>query len=248
MISLIEPQWPIPKNVKAFSTTRLGGVSSGRYDSLNLGDHVDDLPQNVSQNRRLLKDAGRLPQEPVWLQQVHGTEVIDLNGQPIENRRFDAAYSRTEQQICTVMTADCLPVLFCSQQGDEVAAAHAGWRGLCDGILENTVCYFQAKREHILVWLGPAIGPTRFEVGEEVRQAFVAKDIQASSAFLPQNNDKYLADIYLLARLRLTSIGIKPENIYGGHFCTVTESERFFSYRRDKQTGRMASLIWLEHR
>lgn len=244
MISLIQPNWPAPKNIKAYSTTRSGGVSSGAYSSLNLGDHVNDLPDNVLKNRALLRQHTQLPQEPVWLAQVHSTDVVTLNGQPLANNRADAAYSTMTSQICTVMTADCLPVLFCSVAGDEVAAAHAGWRGLCDGVLEETVKHFVTPTHHIMAWLGPAIGPAQFEVGDDVRQAFLQHDSNADSAFKPYKPGKYLADIYQLARQRLTALSITQ--IYGGDFCTFTESEQFFSYRRDKVTGRMASLIWIE--
>lgn len=245
MTSLIIPDWPAPEGVNAYSTTRNGGVSSGAYSSLNLGDHVSDALENVEQNRRLLIQQAKLPQEPAWLQQVHGTEVAVLDTHPLVDNRADAAYSKVNGRVCAIMTADCLPVLFCSSNGDEVAAAHAGWRGLCQGVLENTAAKFNAKPEQILAWLGPAIGPERFEVGPEVRDAFMAKDPQAADAFVP-HNQKYLANIYLLAKQRLTALGITK--IYGGDFCTVTEQERFFSYRRDGETGRMASLIWINDR
>lgn len=244
MISLIQPNWPAPKTIKAYSTTRSGGVSSGAYSSLNLGDHVNDLPDNVLKNRALLREYAQLPQEPAWLEQVHSTDVVTLNGQPLTNNRADAAYSTMTNQICTVMTADCLPVLFCSVAGDEVAAAHAGWRGLCDGVLEKTVKHFVTPTHHIMAWLGPAIGPEQFEVGDDVRQAFLQHDSNADSAFKAYKSGKYLADIYQLARQRLTALGITQ--IYGGDFCTFTDSEQFFSYRRDRITGRMASLIWIE--
>ncbi|KMJ46847.1 hypothetical protein AB204_01650 [Xenorhabdus khoisanae] len=247
MTSLIFPDWPQPDNVGACSTTRLGGVSLPPYDSLNLGAHVGDKPESVEQNRTLLVEYAQLPQHPTWLEQVHGTRVITLgsqshDGQSQENNQADAVYTNIPGQVCAVMTADCLPVLFCSISGDEVAAAHAGWRGLCAGVLENTVSRFNAKPEMIRVWLGPAIGPEKFEVGSEVRDAFIATNPDLAQAFTPYG-DKFLANIYLLAKLKLQSVGIT--DIFGGTACTATEEKNFFSYRRDGNTGRMATLIWL---
>ncbi|PHM44600.1 Laccase domain protein YfiH [Xenorhabdus mauleonii] len=246
MTSLIFPDWPQPENVGACSSTRMGGASLPPYDSLNLGSHVGDEPECVERNRKLLVEYAQLPQQPIWLEQVHGTRVVTLNGQPLENNQADAVYTNTPGQVCAVMTADCLPVLFCSISGDEVAAAHAGWRGLCAGVLENTVSQFNAKPQMIRAWLGPAIGPENFEVGSEVRAAFIATNSDLEQAFTPcgdKNGDKYLANIYLLARLKLQSLGIT--DIFGGTACTVAEENTFFSYRRDGDTGRMATLIWL---
>ncbi|MBD2782233.1 purine nucleoside phosphorylase YfiH [Xenorhabdus szentirmaii] len=242
MASLIFPDWPQPDNVGACSTTRMGGVSLPPYDSLNLGNHVGDKSEHVERNRSLLVEYAQLPREPVWLEQIHGTEVITLDGQAVGNYQADAAYTNTPGQVCAVMTADCLPVLLCSASGDEVAAAHAGWRGLCSGILENTVSRFNAKPEMIRAWLGPAIGPEKFEVGPEVREAFIATNFDLQQAFIPYG-DKYLANIYLLAKLKLQSLGITE--VFGGTACTVTEERHFFSYRRDGNSGRMATLIWL---
>ncbi|CDL81526.1 purine nucleoside phosphorylase YfiH [Xenorhabdus szentirmaii] len=242
MASLIFPDWPQPDNVGACSTTRMGGVSLPPYDSLNLGNHVGDKSEHVERNRSLLAEYAQLPREPVWLEQIHGTEVITLDGQAVGNYQADAAYTNTPGQVCAVMTADCLPVLLCSASGDEVAAAHAGWRGLCSGILENTVSRFNAKPEMIRAWLGPAIGPEKFEVGPEVREAFIATNFDLQQAFIPYG-DKYLANIYLLAKLKLQSLGITE--VFGGTACTVTEERHFFSYRRDGNSGRMATLIWL---
>ena len=237
------PDWPAPASVKAVSTTRQGGLSKGVYASLNLGAHVGDDASTVGQNRLLLEQAAALPAAPAWLTQVHGTSVLDLSGWQGELVEADAAFSQQSGQVCLVMTADCLPVLFCNQQGTQVAAAHAGWRGLCDGVLEQTLTHF-ADPQDVLVWFGPAIGPGRFEVGAEVRAAFIAKDPGANQAFVPQGNAKYLANIYLLARQRLMAAGVS--RFYGGEHCTFSEPELFFSYRRDGQTGRMASCIWLE--
>ncbi|TQI79008.1 hypothetical protein FHU10_0936 [Serratia fonticola] len=242
MSALILPDWPLPAGVKACSTTRHGGVSLPPYDSLNLGDHVGDDALAVAQNRQRLVAAADLPQSPFWLEQVHGTRVLTLDGQAPEDLRADAVYSNVAGQVCAVMTADCLPVLFASQRGDEVAASHAGWRGLCHGVLENTVACFTAPPGKITAWVGPAIGPSQFEVGPEVRAAFIAADSAAAVAFIP-HGEKFLANIYLLARQRLQRAGIFA--IYGGDRCTMHEMSHFFSYRRDGVTGRMASLIWV---
>lgn len=242
MSSLIVPDWPLPTRVKACSTTRLGGVSLPPYDSLNLGDHVGDDIQAVAYNRQLLMASAGLPQMPLWLEQVHGTKVLVLNGQIPQNKQADAVYSNKVGQVCAVMTADCLPVLFASLAGDEVAAAHAGWRGLCHGVLENTVAHFAVQPAQITAWLGPAIGPRQFEVGPEVRDAFIAVDCAAGAAFIP-HGEKFLADIYFLAKQRLQRAGILA--IYGGNRCTMSEMSHFFSYRRDGLTGRLASLVWV---
>ena len=235
------PDWQVPANVKVLQTTRHGGVSDAAWASFNLGDHVGDTPESVAANRALLR-AG-LPGDPLWLKQVHGTVAVDADLRPkiIEG---DAAFSRLPENVCAVMTADCLPVLFCDRAGSVVAAAHAGWRGLRAGVLESAVAAMKVDAPSILAWLGPAIGPQCFEVGSEVRAAFVAADPAASLAFTPQSDDKWLCDIYSLARQRLQGLGIT--SISGGEACTVSEPERFFSYRRDGVTGRMASLIWLE--
>lgn len=240
---LLSPQWPQPESVRSCSTTRLGGVSQPPYASMNLGTHVSDSPEHVATNRQRLIELAMLPAVPHWLEQVHGTDVARLTQDTDHSViRGDAAYTDQPGVVCAVMSADCLPVLFCSSAGDEVAAAHAGWRGLNAGVLENTLAAFRAKPQEIMVWLGPAIGPRQFEVGGEVKEAFVASDPQAVSAFTPFHN-KYLADIYQLARLRLQAAGVSQ--IYGGDRCTVSEPEYFFSYRRDGITGRLASLIWL---
>ncbi|WP_413722189.1 purine nucleoside phosphorylase YfiH [Sodalis sp. RH23] len=238
----IVPDWPAPANVRACSTTRRGGVSHPPYDSLNLGDHVGDDADAVAENRQRLIALAGLPAAPRWLQQVHGTDVATLTGDAPALNQADAAYTREIGQVCAIMTADCLPVLFCDRAGTEVAAAHAGWRGLCAGILENTLAGFHADAGSIMAWLGPAIGPASFEVGAEVKAAFVDRDPQAADAFLP-HGDKYLADIYHLARLRLRAAGVGQ--IYGGDRCTVTQAASYFSYRRDGVTGRMATLVWL---
>lgn len=242
MTKLIVPDWPLPPGVVACSSTRIGGVSLPPYDSLNLGAHCGDDLVHVEENRKRMFAAGQLPSKPVWLGQVHGKDVLKLTGEPYVSKRADASYSNTPGTVCAVMTADCLPVLFCNRDGTEVAAAHAGWRGLCAGVLEETVACFADKPENILAWLGPAIGPDAFEVGPEVRDAFMAVEAIADRAFRPAGK-KYYADIYALARQRLTSVGVTQ--VFGGEHCTFSQKGDFFSYRRDKNTGRMASFIWL---
>lgn len=242
MTELIVPEWPLPPGVAACSSTRIGGISSGPYASLNLGAHCGDNLDDVEENRRRLFADARMPSAPVWLEQVHGEAVLRLRDEPYASKRADASWSDTPGLVCAVMTADCLPVLFCNQAGSEVAAAHAGWRGLCGGVLEQTVAHFKDRPENIMAWLGPAIGPQAFEVGNDVRDAFIAKDNTAERAFRPVG-EKYFADIYQLARQRLNNAGVTK--IYGGDRCTFTEKRDFFSYRRDRITGRMASFIWL---
>lgn len=234
------PEWPAPSNVCALQTLRTGGGSPAPWNSLNLGDHVGDDPGRVAANRASLRE--RLPAEPLWLKQVHGTTVVDA-ASAAQRISADAAFSRRSRAVCAVMTADCLPVLFCDRAGTVVAAAHAGWRGLLEGVLENTVAAMQVPPSELLAWLGPAIGPDRFEVGDEVRAAFVGRDAGAAACFAAQADGKWLADIYGLARQRLVSLGVA--HISGGNSCTVSDAEHYFSYRRDGVTGRMATLIWL---
>jgi YfiH family protein len=236
----IVPDWPAAANVKALQTTRAGGLSLAPYDSLNLGSHVGDVPCNVAANRQRLSPF--VPAEPVWLNQVHGINVIDASA-AFCVAEADAAYSKKSGIVCTVMTADCLPVLLCDEAGTVVAAAHAGWRGLCNGVIEATVSAMQTPPEKLMAWLGPAIGANVFEVGDEVRNAFIAQDQNAIRAFAAISENKWLMDIYQLARQRLFASGI--DRVYGGDFCTYTDNARFFSYRRDGVTGRQASLIWL---
>lgn len=238
-LALISPDWPAPANVKALQTTRQGGVSTGVYASLNLGDHVNDLPQHVAANRQLL--GPYLPSEPVWLNQVHGVRVIDAAlSACLESA--DASFTCRKQVVCVTMTADCLPVLLCDHAGTVVAAIHAGWRSLCDGVIEATVNALPVAAHQLMAWLGPAIGPDAFEVGAEVRVQFMAQQAQAALAFKPHGN-KWLGDLYLIARQRLLAAGVS--DIYGGGRCTFGEPETFFSFRRDGDTGRMATLIWL---
>ncbi|RON17857.1 peptidoglycan editing factor PgeF [Pseudomonas frederiksbergensis] len=234
------PDWPAPAGVKACVTTRAGGVSLAPFDSLNLGDHVDDSPEAVAENRRRLTDHFSI--QPAWLKQVHG--IVVAHADPSITATADASWTTTPGIACSAMTADCLPALFCDRAGTRVAAAHAGWRGLAAGVLEATLDSLAVPPEDVLVWLGPAIGPQAFEVGPEVRETFVQQLPEAAKAFVPsQNAGKFMADIYALARLRLAARGVTA--VYGGGFCTVTDP-RFFSYRRSPRTGRFASLIWLE--
>ena len=238
----IIPDWPAPANVKALITTRSGGVSLGPYASMNPAGHVGDDPEAVRRNRALLR--AHLPQEPHWLQQVHGTQVLQVMLDAREALEADAAVTYIPNQVCAVLTADCLPVLLCAENGSSVAVAHAGWRGLAAGVLERTVQAMALPGERVLAYLGPAIGPRAFEVGAEVRAAFMAVESQAAQAFQAiEGSDKYLADLYLLARQRLARAGVV--RVYGGDFCTYSDPERFFSYRRDGATGRMATLMWL---
>ncbi|MCL2345544.1 MAG: peptidoglycan editing factor PgeF [Desulfobulbus sp.] len=243
MVETLHPEWPAPPQVRALQTLRGGGCSPAPWDSCNFGDYVGDKPERVAANRARLRPL--LPSEPCWLRQVHGITVVDAAtvdttaGAP----EADAAFARQPGTVCAVMTADCLPALFCDRAGSVVAAAHAGWRGLADGVLEATVAAMNAPPSEVLAWFGPAIGPRCFEVGGEVRSAFVEHDPAAASAFQPAGDGKWLADIYTLARQRLMAIGVTA--IFGGGHCTMSERERFFSYRRDDVTGRMATLIWL---
>lgn len=243
-LSFIQPNWPAPKNVRAIQTTRQGGFSQAPYDSFNLAMHVGDDVLTVAKNRQLLTPL--LPSEPVWMNQVHGVHVLDAaTSGCLEDA--DASIAPQKNVVCVTMTADCLPLLMCDKKGTIVAAVHAGWRGLCDGVIEATVKKMAVHSSEIMVWLGPAIGPESFEVGEDVRQAFLAHHPQAEIAFKNMNAEKWLCDLYTLAKQRLNALGVTQ--IYGAsineNFCTFQQQAQFFSFRRDKSTGRMASLIWL---
>ncbi|MDP1536785.1 MAG: peptidoglycan editing factor PgeF [Burkholderiales bacterium] len=237
--SFIVPDWPAPPNVHALVTTRAGGVSQPPWDSFNLGDHVGDTPTDVAENRRRLR--AHLPAEPVWLKQVHGNYCCDA-AQAASNAEADASFARAPGVVCAVLTADCLPVLLCDDRGTVVAAAHAGWRGLAAGVIEAAVAAMGVPGERLMAWLGPAIGPMNFEVGGEVREIFVAHDPQAAAAFVARQNGKWLCDITILARQRLATLGVR--RLASADYCTVHDAARFYSYRRDGTTGRMASLIW----
>ncbi|MFO1321813.1 MAG: peptidoglycan editing factor PgeF [Burkholderiales bacterium] len=236
----IIPEWPAPARVRALVTTRLGGCSESPYATLNLGIRVGDDPARVASNRESLTRL--LPDAPRWLTQVHASTVVDA-ARSSETTEADASFTRAAGIVCAIQMADCLPVLLASDDGAVVAAAHAGWRGLAAGVLENTASAMSTPPERILAWLGPAIGPEAFEVGDEVRSAFVSRDQGAASAFRPGNRGKWTTDLYELARQRLRGCGIT--RVHGGGFCTHTDSDRFFSHRRDGISGRMAALIWL---
>jgi polyphenol oxidase len=256
-LSWLEPEWPAPAGVRALSTFRSGGASAAPYASLNLGDHVGDWLMAVAENRRRLKAAAGLPaEEPAWLMQVHGTKVIDLDAAvagPLDPADLgasgpvgpaDAAFTRRRGRVCAILTADCLALVLAADSGDLVAAAHAGWRGLAGGVIEATVKALQVAPEQLIAWLGPAIGPEHFEVGAEVRQAFVEGDLGAEAAFVPNARGRFMADLSALARRRLAALGVS--RIYGGGHCTYADKDRYFSHRRDGVTGRQATLIWLE--
>ena len=245
----LTPDWPAPATVRALSTLRGGGVSGPPYASLNLGAHVGDDAAAVASNRRALKVAAGLPAEPAWLEQVHGTRVLDLDSQAPAGPA-DAAVTRQPGRVCAILTADCLPVLLASDAGDRVGAAHAGWRGLAGGVIEAAVAALGAPPRQLLAWLGPAIGPRHFEVGAEVREEFLQRaaggDTAAyDAAFVPNARGRYTADLYALASHRLRRLGV--ERIYGGGECTYADAARYYSYRRDGTSGRQATLIWLEH-
>jgi len=243
MHEFIIPDWPAPPGVRALVTTRAGGVSQAPWESFNLADHVGDDPAAVAENRRLLR--AHLPAEPAWLRQVHGTQCIDA-GRSARNAEADASFTRAPGVVCAVLTADCLPVLLCDERGSVVAAAHAGWRGLANGVIEATVAALGVPGERLMAWLGPTIGPMNFEVGSEVREAFLAHDAAASTAFMPGAAGKWLCNIYLLARQRLARLGVR--RITSTDFCTMRDAERFYSYRRDGVSGRQACLIWIDSR
>lgn len=255
------PDWPAPPNIRAFITTRNGGVSQGAHagqggsGGMNPGLRCEDTPEFVYANRALLRQV--LPAEPYWLRQVHGTRVIAVNSEPSAPEKephADGSYTHRRHQVCVAMVADCLPILFTNRTGQFVAAVHAGWRGLAAGIVENTVATLHDEMAdyglegpacELMAYLGPAIGPERFEVGEDVFAAFVGFDAQAANCFQAQPQPgKYLADIYGLARQRLAALGVR--DVYGGGLCTVSQPDRFYSYRRDKVTGRLAAMIWIE--
>lgn len=239
----IVPDWPAPASVKALITTRHGGVSRGAYAGLNLGDHVGDSPEYVAANRALLQR--QLSVTPRWLKQVHGVEVADA-GVVDDGFEADAAHARSTYVACAVLTADCLPLLVCDRAGTHVAAIHAGWRGLNLGVIEATVAAMGERTADLLVYLGPAIGPNRYEISNDVRDAFITQDVRTASAFIATPNGKWLANLYQLARQRLHTLGV--EQIFGGDLCTASDAARFYSYRRDGVTGRTASLIWLDRR
>ncbi len=245
----IQPNWPQPSTIRAFSTTRsigaICGDSDGLFDSFNLAKHVNDSEQKVDQNRQLLSKELELPSRPLWLEQIHSTVVVEHGQQNGTNKiiRADACYSTKNDQVCVVMTADCLPILFCDKKASWVAATHAGWRGLADGIIQQTIGKYQGDSSDIIAWLGPAISQKHFEIGAEVKAIFCAKNPDSSAYFEPTNSGKFMCDLYSIARLILAQHCIQT---YGGEHCTFAEKDNFYSYRRDGETGRMASLIWID--
>lgn len=244
-MKIIKPKWPVAEHINAYTSTRLGGQSQTPYNSLNLATHVGDNLEDVGTNRKILLKETSLPNEPIWLNQIHGNTVIQA-----DNARYsspptaDAAWTNKANTICVVLTGDCLPILLCNTSGTQVAAIHAGWRGLANGVIENTLREMPVSESKWLAWLGPAISPAVYEISDDVRDQFLQYNVKASSAFTPSTNNKWLADLYTLAKQRLNDCGI--DLIYGGNHCTFTESDLFYSSRRDKGvTGRMATLIWI---
>lgn len=237
----IEADWPAPPGIRAVTTTRLGGHSQAPFHSLNLGANSGDDPHLVARNRQALTAALHLNEPVHWLKQVHGKHVIHLDN-PVADNCADASVTSQPEQVCAVLTADCLPAFFAAIDGSEVGVAHAGWRGLAAGVLESTVAAMRAKPGELVASLGPAIGPEAFEVGPDVRAAFVAVHADNQAAFKPSRDDRLLCDIFKLARMHLERCGVG--RVYGGGLCTWSDPDRFYSYRRDGATGRMASLIW----
>lgn len=243
----IIPDWPVKATIKALSSTRLGGVSEYPYNSLNLADHVEDKPAHVAENRQILKQQGNLPVEPFWLQQVHGTKIVNANintkHQHVDNIADGRVCGQTNI-VCVVQTADCLPLLVTTKKGNKVGALHAGWRGLAFGIIEHGITAMATEPDQLIVWMGPAIGPEHFEVGEDVLHAFEKRYSTCKNIFSATGNKKWHMNIYEAAKQILRKSGVNQ--IYGGDYCTYTDKERFFSYRRDNMCGRMASLIWMD--
>lgn len=236
----IAPEWPAPPRVRAVITTRAGGASRGAFESFNLGAHVGDDALAVAHNRRELRRY--LPAEPLWMRQVHGVRVIDADTVSAETEA-DGAVTRSARKVLVVLTADCLPVLLCDEAGAVAGIAHAGWRGLAGGVIERVVAAMRVAPERVLAYIGPGIGARAYEVGQEVREAFLAQSADAAQAFTAREGGKFLADLALLARQRLRRIGVT--RVQASAHCTYADRESFFSFRRDGATGRMASLIWL---
>ena len=240
----LQPQWPAPSKIKSYTSTRLGGFSRAPYDSFNLANHVGDELFNVRQNRQLLKSQLHIPSDPCWLNQVHSTKVIQIEQPLREAVEADASFTRKLSIVCAVLTADCLPLLVCDKKGTTIASIHAGWRGLAGGVIDKTIAALDLPSSQLLVWLGPAISQSCFEVGNEVKEKFDRLDYNTDKAFCQKADGKWLLDIYQIARANLNDLGI--ENIYGGDQCTFRQGDKFFSYRRDGITGRMASIIWMQ--
>lgn len=243
------PDWPAPAHVQARVTTRYGGVSQSPYDSFNLARHVGDDPHQVEHNRQTLQAVLQLPTPPRWLSQVHGDQVVDATQAAVDTQA-DASFTVDTGTVCAVLTADCLPVLFSDLQGRGVAVAHAGWRGLAAGVLQATATALATQlacpASQLMAWMGPAIGPDAFEVGDEVREVFVRKQPPLATAFVPSREGHWYADMYALARMSLQAYGM--DAVYGGGLCTYSDAAQFYSYRRQPTTGRMATLIWMTNR
>lgn len=239
----LKPDWPAPSCISAFTTLRFGGVSQPPYDTFNLADHVNDSSEHVKKNREILKKDLGLINEPIWIEQTHSSIAIEATSAH-RDCEADASFTKQPHQVCVILTADCLPLLVCNKKGTEVAAIHAGWKGLANGVIVSTLEKLHSSPEELLVWLGPAISAAHYEVGDEVRQAFIETIPNAESAFMPSPRQRWLADLYTLAKLQMNQLGVTA--IYGGNHCTYADPERFYSYRRDGvETGRMASLIWI---
>ncbi|MGH8148813.1 MAG: peptidoglycan editing factor PgeF [Steroidobacteraceae bacterium] len=255
---VLRPDWPAPPGIRAVMTLRQGGVSRPPFDALNVGARCGDAPEAVAENRRRIREALRLPSEPCWLTQVHGTEVVSLvrgaevvslgdgaeEGRTVEPPCADGAVTRTPGRVCAIQVADCLPVLFTARDGAAVGGSHAGWRGLAAGVLPATVRALAVEPSELLAWMGPAIGPQHFEVGDEVRTALLAVDGGAARAFTPNSRGRWQCDLYEIARRQLEALGVRE--VYGGGWCTYADPGRFFSYRRDGRCGRMAALVWID--
>ncbi len=241
-MKFIQAHWPAPKNILALTTTRLDGHSTGIYAGLNLGDHVQDDAKKVSDNRIALQNTLSLTSAPHWLKQTHGTDVVELPHTSIP--KADACFTRAPQVCCAILTADCLPILLCNKAGTIVAGIHGGWRSLAGGIIEKTLKAMAFPPQEILAWMGPAIGPQHFQVGGEVREQFIQQDNHLDEAFCPDSSSRYMANIFTIARLQLERLGVKQ--IFGGDYCTYSDAQRFYSYRRDGETGRLASLICMK--
>ena len=238
----IYPDWPAPGNVSALTTTRVGGYSVAPFDSFNLSLRSGDNIEHVKRNRALLIKSANLPAEPRWLRQVHGNRVIDAAGSAAYSEA-DGSYTHQPRVVCAVLTADCCPVFLCDRHGQRVAVLHCGWRGIARGLVEQGVARMGVPATELLAWLGPAIGPSSFEVGDDVYDAFTSCNLEAATAFKRRENSRWLADIYALVTQRLQAVGVTE--ISGANYCTVLERQRFFSYRRDRVCGHMASLIWM---
>lgn len=245
MTDYLKPNWNAPAHVHAVTTLRTGGFSRGSYSSFNLADHVGDDHNTVIKNRQQLYEDLKLSHEPLWLKQVHGIEVINWNETLVKQTEYeaDASFTQLRHHACVALTADCLPVVICDQKGTIVAAVHAGWKGILSGVIEATVKKMGVPGESLIAWMGPAIGPEAFEVDEDVRDKFIQVEQQAEEAFKPGKPGKWFGDIFLLGKQQLNRVGVN--SVFGGYHCTYKQTDQFFSVRREKETGRMATLIWM---